>query len=540
MYLGRVAGAVALILAATLMTQEAHGVCTGPPQLTAAMKAHPTAENTVLLGSWFASHQQFACAADTFHAGIAHSPGSAQLHYLYAVALVAQKKSPDAVPELQKAIQLDAGQLNPHLLLASIYAGMNQQVEAAKEWQKALTIDPKNEQAIYGITGALMDDGDYSDVVALLGPAPRTERFAIRLSQALAMMNEPTQANAVLTEAMQINPHSVPLARALAVVLVHQRRRDEAIAVLLKAVQEHPSDVSAAIELYQLYCLNGYTQQAATMKDRLLAARPHDRDVLYLSGVIERSQGHYDVAKKLLEESVAVDPEFAYSRYNLGATLVILHEWQPAKENLEKAIALGIEQSEVYYELAKALNGLGEHDQAQEALAKYQTVKNDSERNLEAIVAAGQGDKDIADGNAEEAIVAYRQAIQTLPNVAYYHFKLSIALDKHGDIADEKKELQEAVRLNPKFSAAQGALGYLLSQEGDVDGSIEHFKLALATAPRWTDAWINLAAELAMSAQYAEARQAVATALQLDPKNERAHELSDQLARDPNAQQAKP
>jgi hypothetical protein len=43
-----------------------------------------------------------------------------------------------------------------------------------------------------------------------------------------------------------------------------------------------------------------------------------------------------------------------------------------------------------------------------------------------------------------------------------------------------------------------------------------------------------------MSGHYIEARQAVATALQLDPKNERAHQLSDQLARDPNAQTAQP
>jgi len=45
---------------------------------------------------------------------------------------------------------------------------------------------------------------------------------------------------------------------------------------------------------------------------------------------------------------------------------------------------------------------------------------------------------------------------------------------------------------------------------------------------------------LAENAQFTEARQAAATALRLDPANTQARELSDQLARDPAAQQAQP
>jgi tetratricopeptide (TPR) repeat protein len=155
-------------------------------------------------------------------------------------------------------------------------------------------------------------------------------------------------------------------------------------------------------------------------------------------------------------------------------------------------------------------------------------------------VALAQADTALAAGHLDESITLYRQAVQISPDTAYNHYQLSVALHKNNNFAEEKKELQEAVRLSPNYSAAQGALGFLLSREGDVDGSVEHFRMAVKTAPGWTEAWINLAAELAMSAHYTEARQAVATALQLDPKNQRAQQLSDQLARDPNAQTAQP
>ena len=533
--------ATGTFLAAFLMfAVSAHAACSGPPALTAQLHAHPTTENAIALGNWFATHQQFACAAETFRAGLRQDAGSAQLHYLYALALTAEKHIAEAVPELQESIRLDPGAIKPHLVLASLYAGAGKQLEAAQEWQKALAIDPRNEQALDSLSSLMIEQEDYTDAVALLTPAPRTEKLTIRLSQALGLMNEITQAHDVLAEALKANPHSVPLARAITVILVHQHNPDEAITILQKAASEHPSDLAAATDLYQLYVLVGHLQQAAPMKDRLLAAKPHDRDVLYLSGIIERSAGNYQLAEKHLEESVAIDPEFFYSRYNLGALQVILHKWPEAKENLEKAIAMGIHEPQVHFELAKALNALGEHDRAREELATYQSIKTQAESTLEANVAVAQGDKAIDAGHLDEAVTNYRQAIQTMPDTAYYHYKLSTALHKNNDAAGEKKELEEAIRLNPKLSAAQGALGYLLAREGDAEGAVEHFRQAVETAPRWTEAWINLAAELAVSAHFAEARQAVAMALQLDPQNERAHKLSDQLAQDPNAQQAQP
>ena len=96
------------------------------------------------------------------------------------------------------------------------------------------------------------------------------------------------------------------------------------------------------------------------------------------------------------------------------------------------------------------------------------------------------------------------------------------------------------MKLDPKLAAAQVELGYLLSRSGDTIGAIEHFRLAVDAAPGWVDAWINLAAQLAVGGQYADARKAVATALKLDPENAQAKRLRDRLAQDPAAQQARP
>jgi hypothetical protein len=64
--------------------------------------------------------------------------------------------------------------------------------------------------------------------------------------------------------------------------------------------------------------------------------------------------------------------------------------------------------------------------------------------------------------------------------------------------------------------------------------------MAVQAAPTWVDAWINLSAELASGAHFAEAREAAATALRLDPGNATAQKLNDRLSHDPAAQQAHP
>ena len=534
---GCIARKMAVLLAVFLGAPfAARALCAGPPELTARLKAHPTTENAIALGNWFATHQQFPCAAETFRAALQKDANSAQLHYLYALTLAAEKQVPDAIPELKEAVRLQPEIPAPHLLLASLYAHANQHTEAAEEWQKVLAIDPKNEPALDGLSGELINQSDFIGAAALLYPAPRTEKLAIRLAQALGLLNYLDRADAVLVEAIKENPDSVGLARARAVVLVRQRKNVDAIELLKTAVNAHPEDIDVAVELYQLLVLTNHIDQARPMTARLIAARPHDREVLYLTGTLERSLGNYPLARKYLEESVAIDPEFFNSRYNLGMVDVMLGEWQPAKENLEKAIALGTVEPQAHFQLAKALNNLGERERAQEELKKYQDMKKNEEVTLEAGMASAEGDKLLDEDRIEEAILSYREAVRAEPETAYYHYKLSLALHKSGNVDEERKELEQTVRLDPKMPGAQHNLGYLLAHQGDAEGAVEHFRLAVEAAPRWTEAWINLAGELAVTGHFAEARKAVARALQLDPQNAQARKLSDMLARDPHAQ----
>jgi Flp pilus assembly protein TadD len=504
------------------------------------MHAKSSVENSAALGSWYASRQQFGCAIDVFQSGLKSNGQSAQLHYLLGISLAAAKRPNEAVAELGKSAAIEPQEIRPHLVLGSLYGEMKKPDDAEREWRKALAIDPRSEPALEGLTAILMAREDYAGVIQVLGNAPRTEQLSISLARAFGLLNYPDQAEKVLVEAMQAHPDSRPLQQATIIALVKERKFEDAIKLARSVVEKHPGDVDAEIDYFRLLVKRSHFDEAAPLGTRLVTERPMDPEVLFLDALVRRGLGDNGQAKADLERAVTLDPNSSRTRYELGNTLVQMREWPEAKLHLEKAIDLGAKDPEVHIALAKALRGLGETDRATEETKKYQQMKKDDETRLEAAESIAQGDAALEAGNASDAVTRYKEALEGQPDNANYHYKLAIALARAGDTAGERQELEQAIKLDPKLPGPQNELGYLLSRSGDADGAVQHFQQAVQAAPAWPEAWINLAAELAVTRRFSEARQAVAKALELDPKNQAAQELSDQLARDPAAQQDHP
>jgi tetratricopeptide (TPR) repeat protein len=348
------------------------------------------------------------------------------------------------------------------------------------------------------------------------------------------------EAHDVLTEALNAHPASLPLSGALIVVLVKQVRFQDAINLAQHIVDANPGNQEAELQLFRILVLTNHINAARPIGPRLLAKHPHDPEVLYLNGIVLRAVGDYPGAKSLLEQSVAADPNSPNSHYELGMVLVFLKDWAPARQELEKSIAMGAKEPQAHYQLALALRGLGETEQAQKELKTYQDQKASDESKLEASMKASQADDDLKSDKLQDAIGHYKEAVAAQPDNANFKYKLALALHQAGDADGERAQLEQAVQLNPDLAGAQNELGYLLSRSGDSNGAIQHFRSAVHAAPGYVDAWINLSAEFAMAGQFAEARNAIAMALRLEPENERAQKLNDRLSHDASAQQTHP
>jgi hypothetical protein len=106
------------------------------------------------LGNWFAAHNQFECAVETFRGALKADPQSAQLHYLEGAG-ARQRIWPAGSGNSTRtgiAIRLQPDVIKPHLFLATISTQQYRscRLKQMTQWRQALAIDPHSEIASGG------------------------------------------------------------------------------------------------------------------------------------------------------------------------------------------------------------------------------------------------------------------------------------------------------------------------------------------------------------------------------------------------------
>jgi Flp pilus assembly protein TadD len=521
----------ALVLAAACLSAVpcVSASCSGPPQLEAKLQTEPNAKVYAALGAWYSDHRQFGCAAEALKKAFSMEPGSAHMAYLLARSQYSAGDMDGAIALLRQSVQLDHNVLQPHLILGAALDQVKNVTEAEIEWKAALAIDPKSTTALIALSKDLLAEKDYRSVIALLRTAQLAPDLTLNLALAYGQLGMLQDANESLRIALRAYPSSLPLAKALAAMLVLQARREEAAGVLETAMKQHSADLSLQLLYLRILVLQDETAKAQQLGSKLLSVAPHNWEVLYLNGVLERRAGEYVTARGHLEQAVALNPNHYESRRNLGSVLAQLKDAQGARGQLEKAVAMGGHDPEVRFELAGVLRTLGEDQEAENQFKLYQQEAQAKSDMTQAAAKAAFADQKLAAGDVKEAVDLYREAVAAAPKEASLTYKLAMALDRAGDTVNERAALEQAIQIDPDMAEAQNQLGYLASRADDTASAEEHFRLAVRASHKFTKAWVNLAAILYLEAKLPEAKEAVEHALQLEPGNPQAQRLSREL-----------
>ncbi len=525
------AGRRTLLLAALSLASSAAfaAECTPPPQLQTKLHAHASAENYAAIGQYFGDKDQHECAAQAWASAFKLEPGSAKFAYMLGLNLFFSGQPEPAVSALQESAQLNPNELQTHLLLATALEELHRRPEAAAQWQAALDIDPTSAQALDGLAKSYLASGNFPAVVQLLRPATRDENLAIDLALAYQRMGKLDEAKATLTTALDASPSSLHLANTLALIYLSQDQHEIATTLLAKQLTLHPDDLEAQIDYFRVLAVNDQQETAAPLGKKLLARAPHNFDVLYLNGLLERESGDYAAAKIHLEEAVQLDPNHADCRYNFGVALARLHQPAEAREQFEKAIQLGWNSPEIHYDLGNVYRALGETDLAASQMKLYQQASRDKEQRTLARSKAAQADQQMQSGDRKAAIQNYRDALDAWPTNALYAYKLALALDADGNLVEERTVLERIIQNVPTYAPARQQLGALEARSGNQSAAEQQYRIAVKADPSMTTAWIGLASTLAAESKTSEAQDALKTALRLDPTNTQAQALSQQL-----------
>ncbi|MBI1358120.1 MAG: tetratricopeptide repeat protein [Acidobacteria bacterium] len=128
-----------------------------------------------------------------------------------------------------------------------------------------------------------------------------------------------------------------------------------------------------------------------------------------------------------------------------------------------------------------------------------------------------------SEGRLEDAIAAWRQAVEKRPDLIVARRRLGAALRRMGDFTGAERQLQEAVALAPEDSRVRKELGFLYQAMGRPGQALESLQEALRLDPDLPENHNNLGKALLDAGRGAEAETAFREAIRLEPGLAAAH-----------------
>lgn len=227
-----------------------------------------------------------------------------------------------------------------------------------------------------------------------LAKRPNSTRAMVSLSKSYIDKGLDQEAEALLHSTILIDPGIETAYVNLSVILVRNKRMDEALQVLQRGVQSNP-----------------------------FSSELHNN-----IGVVYNLQGKPELAIPVLYKAISIAPDNASSYTNMGAAYAGLKRWTEAERYYRLAIGVSYDNPKAHFNLGVALFSMGRLPEAAEA---FQLALKFAPRDADALFNLAQ--LHIERGNRQEA-----QAL--LPRLRSLNSELAIALEN--ELAVGKTSLQ--------------------------------------------------------------------------------------------------
>ncbi len=346
------------LLKAQLASGEIPQACKTVARIEAL--APPSVDVDGVLGAIQAEGGDFAGAIETLQKAHIREPSSTDVLYNLGLAYYKSGDFGHAAGTLESAQQLkDTGEVEN--LLGQVYEDKREYVKAAKALQRAIELEPANESYHFDFTLELLKHRSFDAAIVAAGKDVNDfpNSLRLRLIQGVSYFGRGLyrdSVNAFFEAAKRFPDAELPLYCLAQAAGVTEERTDEVQSLVAAYSQHHPEQSWPYYYLGQLAAQGGKTPVRAEE--------------------IEKAEG-------LLKKSIALDPNYAESYYQLGAVYSKLARWPDAVREYRKAIDLKPSLAEAHYRLAEAYRHLGDSTEADKEFQIHQSLmRQQSEQSL--------------------------------------------------------------------------------------------------------------------------------------------------------------
>jgi tetratricopeptide (TPR) repeat protein len=337
-----------------------------------------------------------------------------------------------------QATTLSPNNAQLHNEWAALYMTYGRFDEALAKYEQSLSLDPKFDMTYFGL-------GD------LYYNTKQLELAAEMYERALTLK---TTNNATRRQAENL----------LGVIYAQLGRHDEAVAAILRVLDERPNDFEALKNLALIYRDTDQVAQAILFARQAAQARPDYAPIYQLLGELYRAAGDPSSAQQAYQKAVELDPEDVNSLWGLAMSHWDQGQHQEAIVQLEAALQVVPDNLQVRQALGDLYARIGDWQKAIEA---YETVLAASPELVQVRSALAQAYAQA--GRLEEAEAQALQVLRVAPDDYLSHKNLALLYQQMGRVDEALAQAEAALELAPE--GERGAISDLIAELRQEQGS---------------------------------------------------------------------
>jgi tetratricopeptide (TPR) repeat protein len=319
-------------------------------------------------------------AATEFAAVVRQTPAFAEAHLNLGLAREEQGNYDEAIASFRKALVLKPRLRGANLFLGIAEFRLNHLAEAAAAVQKETASYPRDAAAWMWLGVVRLaqdrpeDAAEALDKAARLKPDDQDILYHRGRAHLLVSKNS-------YSKMFKVDSSSWLVHRVLAQANAEAERHTEAIAEYEAAIKLAPAQPGLHEELGSEYRAVNKIQEAEAAFQKELAIDPHNVLARYKLGAIEVEKGDGAKGKELIEAAQREKPGLVHMDYNLGRAEMLLGDDAGATSHFEQSVKTDTDPEVVeqaWYQLGTAYRRLRRMDEARNAMATYQQLKDDA------------------------------------------------------------------------------------------------------------------------------------------------------------------
>jgi tetratricopeptide (TPR) repeat protein len=396
--------------------------------------------------------------------------------------------------------RLSADRPEPYILQGQVYAALGENSRAFDELNQAIKLDPRNDFA------------------------------HVRLAVLLAAEKKVDEALAELDKALGLNTKSKWALLWKGVVLAdHRKDWDGARKSYSQALELDPRFDLAYYNLGWTYIKQEPSDyaQARAQFEKAMTINPNFKEAYYGMGMVYGYQDQYEIAQLYFSKAIDIDKAFLTAWKWRGIVQAEQNRPMAALNDFSKAIELAPTQPELYVRRARAYEKL---QQADKAVADLRFAAELDPKDKQTWLYLG--DVFLNVNEAQMALDNYKKALELDPNYAEAYAQSAQADIKNKDLAAAEQAFEKAIAVatyRPERFLMQR--GKFHEDTGAPEKALADYRAARDASPANADAWFAETKILQQLQRKDEALTALGKYIELRPTDKSAQDLRDTIAK---------